>query len=491
MATITLDPATNLQVMKAWEGTAQIGQLEYPVNSPNYEAAMIAAALDLGINRVRVEVLSGLVENTTDYYQLFLNDNSNVIDNLTPTSWANVRANRRIPVNDNGDPNTILSSGFKWAHIDRQITTVVEPLDAALQAQGETLDWHICYVHFSASNRLHITSPAEYGELMLAVWQHCDTVHGRTPTGLEIFLEPDNTAAVTASEFAAMVNAAYDRITGGGFPAPYIVGPSTVTTPACLGYYQGIKAASALAGSRISEVSRHRYGTQPEDAVLSALVAEAYTADGKVMSMLETGAGVPSGGNTYTALHQDVKVGMCSAWEQFTMGFPSLGGAITDDGNQYFIIGDGPGYALTMGNRTKYLRHYMKYIRAGAQRKGITSVSGTGSANVDPLFFRNPNGKDIVVMKFTAGATIDALSGLSPGTYGIRYTTGDGSSAPSAYDQALSNQTIGVGQDVTSLVMPNAGVMTVFDTAYLEPSDPVPTVRLFGGVRLLGGVAIR
>lgn len=477
MATITVG-TTTYQTIKGWEATSQGGQLEYPVTWPNYEADVLAAALDLGLNRIRVEILSGIVENSSDYYQLFLDSNADVVDNTNPTSWANFRTNRRIPVNDNGDPNSINASGFKWAYLDRQITTVVEPLIASLAAQGETLEWHICYVHFSASDQLHIDTAAEYGELMLAVWQHCNTTFGMTPTGLEIFLEPDNTAAATSAEIAAMINAAYDRITGGGFAAPYIVAPTTTTSPACLGYYQGVKTASAVAGGRISEVSRHRYGTQPDDTTLIALRTEV-EADGKFSSMLESGAGVASNGNAIDGLLKDLEVGRVSAWQQFTIAYRSLGGTITDDANQYFLIGDSPGFDVTMCTRTKYIRHVTKYVRAGAVMKSVTN----SDSNYKGYVFENANGTIVVVGKCTTSGAIDVVS-LPAGTYQIRYTLGNGVANPSAYDQALSNQTISGGQNV-SFTMPGEGVFTVFDTNYITPVPVITGGR--GARRLLFG----
>ncbi len=85
-----------------------------------------------------------------------------------------MNANFRIPINDNADPNSINASGFKFSHIDWQVDNYVTPLKTKLAARGETLFWALCYVHFSTSNQLHVDTPAEYGELILATWQHLE-----------------------------------------------------------------------------------------------------------------------------------------------------------------------------------------------------------------------------------------------------------------------------------------------------------------------------
>lgn len=461
-ATITVDQGTSYQTIKGWEFTGNIGNMEFPASFPNWDTEIISALVDLGMNRVRTEILSGLTENTTDHYQAFIDNDEDVIDDSTPSEWATVRANRRIPVNDNSDPNSINASGFQWGYIDRQVDTVVLPMKAALEDQGETLFWTVCYVHFSTSNQLHVDDPDEFGELVLALWQHLDSKYGFVPGGLEPFLEPDNgSAQVTASEIAAMIAAARNRLVGGGFAKPYIVAPSLLDGRNAEDFYDDIKTANATAAGYIDEISYHRYATPPNTTQLANLRTKAL-ADGKNTAMTEFI------GYTTGDLFEDLRYARVSAAHQFVGAYPSWAPFVTDDGAQLFLIGDSPGYAVTMGERTKYLRQYFKYVRAGAVMKGSTDSSGSYQSAV----FENANGTYAVVVR-CAGSQDLTIEGLPAGEYEIRYTLGNGSSAPSAYDQSISNQTIGEGEDIV-FNMPGAGIVTIFDTNYMGTPEPPP-----------------
>lgn len=455
MATVTVDQNTSYQTFLGWESTAQNGYLEFPASYPNWDTETLDAIADLGITKIRTEILSGLVENSTDYYQLFLDDGVDKVNNTTPTSWANVRNNRTVPVNDNGDSNSINSSGFQWSMLDRQINEVIIPLKSRIEANGETLRWSVCYVHFSTSNQLHVNTPAEYGELILAVWEHVNSTFGFVPDSLEVYLEPDNpNCQVTPSELAAMIQYARDRLVNAGFQKPYIIAPSMTYGGDTEQYAIDIETANATAYSYIDELSYHRYDPAPTTGELSSLRTKAL-ADGKNTAMLEY-----IGADMFD-LYEDLRYARCSSWQQYTMAY-LLSEAGSDNGGQYFLIGGSPTYAVTMAERTKYLRHFIKYIRPNAVMKGVTN----SSVNYEGVVFQNPNGTYVVVVKCNGAGDIDIV-GLPAGTYEIRYTLGNGTSAPSSYDQAFSNQTITEGQDV-SFSMAGQGVVTIFNTNYMN-----------------------
>ena len=444
--------STSLQTWKGWEATAQTGLGDFLTTGQNYHDAALTAAVDIGINRLRTELPSGFNENTTDYWGNYVADGR---DYSTNAAYAAMNANSRIPINDNADPNSINASGFKFSHIDWQVDNYVTPLKTKLAARGETLFWTLCYVHFSTSNQLHVDTPAEYGELVLAIWQHLNTTYGMVPDALEIFLEADNGAAlVTSAEIAAMIIAARNRLVNAGFAKPYIIAPTTTTSPATLGFYRGVKTASATAGTYIDEVSRHRYGTAPDDTMLVALRNEVEV-DGKKSSMLETDFN-----GTLANLHQDIEVGRVSAWSEFTISYPGN----TDVGSTHFLVGTSSPWALTKNNRTKYQEHYMKYIRQNAVMKSVTN----SSSNFRGVPFVNPNGKYVVPIRALTSGTV-TVSGLPAGTYNRCRTIGDGNSAPTTYNSCEGNVTIGSGQNVT-ITFSGAGVGTVYDINYLANS---------------------
>lgn len=442
---ITIVPNVSYQTMSGWQASGDTGIIELIGSVDYWNNTVLDANVELGINRVRVGLHSGIAENSADYYGSFLA----VGQNAPNPTWQAVRDNWRVPINDNADPNSINPSGFKWAMLDRQIDKVVLPMRQKLQARGETLFLVLTYVHFSTLNQLHVDNPAEYGELILATWNHLNLRYGFVPNALEIFLEPDNDAAnVSPSEMAAMIVAARNRLVAAGYAKPYIMAPATVSGPSARTFYLSLKSANAAAAGYIDEIGYHRYVdiTDP-DLQLLRNTAEA---DGKRTAMSEYGGG------TYFDLHSDLKIGKVSAWEQFALGFPEA-----DNGFQYFCVnGSNPSYTVNIGSRTKYLRQYMKFIRPGAVMKGVTN----SSASFDGLPFQNANGTFVVPIKATTSGTV-VVEGLPPGTYGIKYTTA------ASYNVDLANQTIGGGGLVT-FHMPDAGVATVYDLNYLAPPNP-------------------
>jgi hypothetical protein len=469
MADVTVDVNSDLQTMKGWEAVCGTGLYDYLTTGVNFHDAALDAFVDLGGNRIRTEIKSGLVENSTDYFGNYLADGR---DYSTNAAYSAVGTNNWIPVNDDGNSSNINAGGFQWSYVDWEYDNFVEPLSDKLAVRGETLFWNMCYVHFSASNQLHIDTAAEYGELILATWQHLDSTYGRVPDALEIFLEPDNTASVTGAELAAMIIAARDRLVAAGFSKPYIIAPSTVSGPNASVLYAAIKSANATAAGYIDEICYHRYVNV--DQASQEIIGALRTSESKNTSMLEWADTAA----TYIACFDDIRYGEVSAWQQFSISYPFAD--VGDSGWQYFNSGASPTYTITEGQRTKYLRHIFQFVRYGAIRKDVTN----SNSSYPGLAFENTNGKYAVVVKCASSQTIN-VKDLPAGTYGIRYTTGDGSTTPSAYFQTIANQTIGVGEDV-SFSMPGAGVVTVFDVDYLTSPAAPTTVALSGAVTMSG-----
>ena len=61
------------------------------------------------------------------------------------------------------------------------------------------------------------------------------------------------------------------------------------------------------------------------------------------------------GGANFQELHADLKLANVSAWQQFALAY-----CTDDNGYQYFPV---QGDTFLVGERTKYLRQYFKYIR--------------------------------------------------------------------------------------------------------------------------------
>jgi hypothetical protein len=441
--TITLNPKTTYQTITGWEAVAQAGQLECAIDpaTGKYDPLLFAAykeslfdqAVADGINRIRLEVRSGS-ENPVDYFSLYLSGQ------ITRQEW---KAHWHDIVNDNNNPHQINDAGFQFAEIDNQIEQVILPLKERLEARGETLFLNVNYVDFSGSTFEHKDAPEEYAEFVLAAVKHMKAEYNLVPDAWEVILEPDTGAAWSGTQIGQAIAAAGARLKAEGIPMRFI-GPSTTNMTNAISYFDQV---IAVPGAReyLSEISYHRYGGV---SGISLQAIAARSAKYKLQtSMLE------HIGSGYEDLHEDLKIGLNSSWQQFTLGYCG-----TDDGGAYYTIDqtDLRRPRVIIGSRTKFLRQYFKFIRPGAVRLGAT-----GGGAFDPLAFINPGNKYVVVVKAASGGSF-AVQNLPAGTYGIKYTTN------TTYDVSLPAVTLSAGQSLTAAI-PAAGVLTVYQ---MLPQNP-------------------
>ena len=417
--------------MRGWEATGEAAQLFSPAWN-NYKNALLDQAVnDLGLNRVRLEIKSG-IENPVDYFTQWQSGQ------LTEDQY---NAKRYEIINDNSNSSVINPTGFQWSSFDSTINEVVIPMRQRLQARGETLWVNVCYVDFGSSTFEHKNNPAEYAEFVLAAYQHMQSVFGFVPDSWEVILEPDTSSASwSAAQTANAIKAAGDRLAANGF-TPRFVAPSVTDAGNAVSYINQI-ASTTGAMAHVDEFSYHRYSGGNITNLTN--IANLAIANNKKVGMLEWI------GADYNTLHEDIKVGRNSSWQQFCLAGPTSWGP--DTGDRYYLIDDTnvASPVIIMGSETKFLRQYFKYIRAGAQR--IEAL--TGNSNFDPLAFINTNGKYVVVVKAGGSGSFN-VQGLPGGTYGIKYTTG------SQYNIDLADVSISTGQTL-STSMPQAGVITIY-----------------------------
>ncbi|OGR87242.1 MAG: hypothetical protein A3J74_11255 [Elusimicrobia bacterium RIFCSPHIGHO2_02_FULL_57_9] len=451
--TITLNPATTYQTITGWEAAAQAGQSD-PL-FPNFKDTLFNQAVnDLGVNRLRLEINSG-AENTRDFWTEFRNGQ---IDNAT------LRCLRYSTVNDNADPFVINPSGFQFAQLDDTVDNVVLPMMQKLQARGERLYVNLNYVAFTGQmtgagcpaglQYNHDDSPDEYAEFVLATYQHLQSKYGWGPDSWEIILEPDNTSFWRGTQIGNAIAAAGSRLQANAFSSPRFVAPSVTNMANASPYFDAMIAVSGVQ-QYLSEISYHRYGGVSTGNLQS--IASRAVQYGLNTGMLEHIAA------NYLELHDDLKIGRNSAWQQFALAFPT-----SDNGAQYYWIDAGGG--VNIGGRTKFLRQYFKYIRKGAVR--IDAVSN--NSGFDPLAFINTDGKYVVVVKTSAGGSF-SIQGLPAGTYGIKYTAG-GADSPAYYDVDSTDRTITAGQAVAASI-PIAGAITIYAKSFGPAPDAIPPAK--------------
>jgi hypothetical protein len=400
LASIAVDTSVRFQTMHGWEATTQSGE-DY-AGFPAWRDELFDRAVDeLGIDRVRLQVRSGS-EYDRDTWTEYRNG---TID------YATWRAIRYATVNDNADPFVIDPDGFHFAMLDSTVVNVVLPLKRRLETRGEHLWINVNYVAFtgqitSAYGYTHDDSPEEYAEFVLATVLHLRDRFGFVPDSWEMILEPDNTAFWRGRTIGEALAASARRLAENGIPMRFIA-PSTTNMGNAPAYFDAMIAVPGVLAS-VSELSYHRYGGV-KDSTLREIAARS-TAHGISTSMLE------HIGSGYEDLYKDLALGNASAWQQFTLAFPSS----TDDGGKYYLIDTtaAGGPRVVMGNRTRYLAQYFRHVRAGAVRVGATSSRG----GVEPLAFVNADGRAVVVVKTAGGATL-AVSGLPAGRYRVTSTT--------------------------------------------------------------------
>jgi hypothetical protein len=404
-ATVTVDTTTRFQTMEGWEATAQTGHLE-PGGAGWQSSLMDQAVNDLGLNRIRLEIKSGL-EGSASY-------------NYTP-------------VNDNSNPNVANLAAFNFTTLDNVIDVVVNPMRARLAARGEALYVNLNYVSFANSTpNFHATNAAEYAELMLVTFQHIQSRYGWVPDAIEVILEPDNGTSWTGTMIGNAIAATGARLAAAGFH-PDFIGPSTMSMAQAVPFVNQMVAVPGVL-NYLTMISYHRYAGV-SDANLSAIRSKAAQYGLRTAMLEHIGSGVED-------LYKDLTMANVSSWQQFTVAYPTA-----DDGAQYYLISGGQ---PVIASRTKQLRQYFRYVRFGAQRVAATSIS----SGVRPVAFTNPGGGMAVVLHVDAAGSY-SVSGIRPGTYAVELTNGAGTRS------TLPNVTA-TGSNSVTVAPSQTGVLTLY-----------------------------
>jgi hypothetical protein len=446
VATIVLDPSTTYQTFDGWEATAQAGQIDGPLYAVHPGWANDSPVLmdllvnDLGLTRLRVSVVSGS-ENPIDYYQQF---KDRLIDR--PSGW---NPHLYDVVNDNNDPFVTDASKFHWTELDEIITMLAVPFRAKVIASGQTPYIDLCYVDFkNVSAFKHSDDPNEYAEFVLAAFQHIQATFGWVPDGLEVILEGDLADRwQDPGKIGRSLAAAAMRLAAAGFHPEFIAPSSTSLRWAVVNFDALVGVPGVLPA--LKTVAYHLYWDNDDENLISLGVrAKAFGLKTTMNEFI---------GATYLHLSNDLRKANVSAWAQYQMAAYNQ----NDQGAKYYIHN---GTTYGPGDRTRYLRQYMRYVRPGAVRIGATSAT----AELTPVAFINPGGRYTVVANATSPQNF-TIDNLPAGTYGIRYTTA------TETDVNPGSQTIAAG-GLISTSIPGAGAITVFSTAAAPTPTPTPGV---------------
>jgi hypothetical protein len=473
-AEIRIDPSTSYQVMKGWEATARLW--EFNKAEDRYDGSWLPLAdqifdrlaNELGINRIRLEIKSG-AENPVDYWAKF---ESGAI------GYREFRRHFYEKINDDSDPRQLNPAGIHFSQMDYQVEKMVLPMKQRLEARGEKLFVNLNYVDFGQTelkgNLSHALEPAEYAELIVAAFIHLKAKYGLVPDALEIILEPDNSDQWRGRQIGEAIRVTSARLKEAGF-SPEIIAPSTAAAgkaPAYIDEMMTVPGVSAL----VSTLSYHRYD-RPKPGIVTA-IADRARAVGLSNSLVERVAPLPGIAERArerrlstamlehltgdaSELYEDLTKGQVSAWQQYSIARKEAP-AIPDEGGDYYLVGaDARGAPqVRMGNRTRGLAQYFRYIRFGATRIGARSSQDS----VKPTAFRNSNGAIVVVLDSEKAATM-VVRGLPPGSYVPTYTT--------ATETGRKLPTI-VSNGAISVSLPAPGIMTISQEPVNRPAAAKP-----------------
>lgn len=439
---VTVNPAETHQTMRGWEVTTRAWEINKRLNrfDPTWEnyrdAIMDRMVNELGINRIRLEIRSGL-ENPVDYWGLFRDGK---------ITYLEYGRHFYEKINDNDDPLVANPAGFQFSLIDYEVEQMLLPMRKRIEANGEKLFVNLNYVDFGGplkSNVSHAQYPEEYAELITLAFEHLKRRYDITPDALEITLEPENTEHWRGRQIGEAMVAVAKRLRRAGFATPQMIAPSTTAASNAPRYFDELARVPGAA-ELLSEFAYHRYRDLLPDQALPEILGRARK-HGIATSMLE------HVGGDVAELHADLTVADASAWQQWGIATERMLGD-KDRGAYYYFrdVAARDGSGIRMADRTRGLAQYFRYIRFGAVRLGATASRG----DVLPVAFRNTDGGIVVVVQAKDAGNITVL-GLPPGTYGARYTT----EVETARE--LPGTTVFAGGSLVGR-LPAAGIITFF-----------------------------
>jgi MYXO-CTERM domain-containing protein len=359
---------------------------------------LAAAVNDLGINRVRLELPSG-VENSHDYWADVRNGQGDYDGYYKP--------HRYEKINDDADPATTNAAGFQWTMLDEHVETTVLPMKKLVEANGEQLYVTLMYIDFKTGMQgslNHATNPAEYAELLKVSLDHLKTKYSLVPNAIELVLEPENTLDWSGANMGKGLAAAATRLKAASYNVDYIA-PSVTNAGNAVPYLTDILAQSGTA-NLIKMLAYHRY--VPGD--YGAIWTKAKSL-GMQTGMLEHDHG------SVGELYEDLTVANASAWEKYALYTPDA-----NSDYAYFVanLSVSPP-TLSFTNLSAQMMPYFRYVRSGAVRVKTTNTSDAEAFKA--VAFVNPNDTQVVVVKSDAGGSVK-ISGLPNGDYGVRVVNG-------------------------------------------------------------------
>src|SRR6185369_14072227 len=113
-------------------------------------------------------------------------------------------------------------NGFHFTLLDWQMDYVAVKIKQRVEARGEKFYLYISYGDWKDTSFEHWTNPAEYGEFMLAIFDHLQARYGFVPDGISIINEPDLSNDWRGSQIGNAIVSAGARLGAAGFHPDFI-----------------------------------------------------------------------------------------------------------------------------------------------------------------------------------------------------------------------------------------------------------------------------
>jgi hypothetical protein len=410
--------------MDGWEFTTRAWEMDKANNAysgdwlDRRDQIIDGLVNQIGYNLIRMEIRSGF-ENPVDYWGQF------VAGEIT---YLEVKSHFYEKINDNDDPNVLNEAGFQWSCLDYYVENMWLPMQAALEARGETLYVVLNYVDFKKppleSNLSHSQSPEEFGELISAAFDHLKTKYGLTPDAFEVILEPDNTLDWTGTRIANGLLAVDSRLSASGIHPDYIA-PSTAHASRAPKYFDEF-AKNKDALKLLNVFSYHRYDWKRASLALPKIVKRAKQNHLQV-AMLEFVQGKAH------HLIEDVTKGQAVAWQKYGVPYLRIPASEPD---------------LQPIDHILQLAQIFTNVRRGAVRVGADAAGGSTKA----MAFRNTDGTYAIFAHRGKAGEI-TFNGVPPGEYTMTF-------ADKKNVVALGPETVQAGASVVAS-FPAPGLITL------------------------------
>lgn len=404
-AHLTIDTGEHHQTMAGWEVTTRAW--EFDKANDRFDGSWLAqrdqlAAMlvnEAGIDRLRLEIKSGM-ENPVDYWALFA---------ASKIGYREYKMHFYEKINDNADPATLNPAGVHFSDLDWHFENIVLPVKKQLEARGRHLRLNLAYVDFKRTSLRgslsHAGNPAEYAELVTAVFSHLQEKYGFVPDSLEIIIEPDNTSDWSGVAIGRAIVAASARLDAAGFPNVEIIAPSTAKARRALAYYEDIRSVPGAA-QRMTVLAYHRYDGAPDALDLNQIRDMARAARVRTAMLEYVDGGVSD-------LIADLSEGDATAWQNYGIAARARGEGAVRPGS--LIVGRGAAEArpvLGLTPTAQALALIFNAVDQGSVRTGARS----DSENLEAVSFVTPTRKLVVAMHALADMPV-TISGLPRGRY--------------------------------------------------------------------------